>query len=198
MACGDRYRYLVKTTPSGLTPEEPFGKTWIDEEVKGPFDYHEWKVLADLLVDRAHKAHHKLGYDIEQKRVTAGKLAWSDSKWEALRERNNDLIAAWEGLPNVMFAAPGTAVPEAVQVCLDAVCLLDLCNAAIEAYGDQTEPLPAEKPAEDKGGKFGLGNKLNVGDWINNVVAIGIIGAIAYGAYKLVSMESRSSDGGGD
>ena len=139
MACGDRYKHLITTT-SGFTVEHPFG-TGLDAEIKGPGDYLEWYKLADHLVAAAYGAFVKLG-EVEQERG-------SYPKWNGLVERNNAMIEAWDDLPYPFVQiSPMFDVQKAVQVTLDAVCMLELANEGIESYGVIVDPVASlHKPS---------------------------------------------------
>ncbi len=162
-ACGERYRYLLKTG-SGLTPDSPYTKV-LGEEVPNPYNYHEWKEAAELMWSRAWDALQRLG-EIETK---LGK-GWP--KWNEVQPTYERTREAFDKLPNVMLVAPITGVPLAIKVAEDFACVLDMADTAIEGYGHK-----ATSGGATKGG--------GGGSWVDLLLPVALIGGIGYGVYYL-------------
>lgn len=129
MACGDRFKYLAKTT-SGLTLDSP--GTILPATPMGQQIYSEWYDLARRLSAQANAKMNELGA-IEE---TQGNYP----KWNMLVSMNNDMTEAYEGLSNpaLVFDYAG-ARDEAMAVVRQALCLYEQSSDAIASYSPTTK-----------------------------------------------------------
>jgi len=187
MACGDRYKHLIVTS-DGYTLDNLYGNF--------PFasDYTGWKIRAEQLVELANDAYLRLG-DIEGAKGVA-------THWNALNPLQNNLIVHLDELEDdwhQITATQGTVeeINKAAQVAVEAVCLLDRANAAIESY-DELPTVPGEPPGTDpsipditptpKDDRPGGANAPSGAPWwigpVLGASAVIITGALAYGAWQ--------------
>jgi len=182
MACGDRYKHLIVTV-DGYTIDNPYGAT--------PFgsDYTGWYSRAEQLVEMANDAFRRLG-EVECQKSggsncsdpqNASSPSWT--KYNSLIHLQNNLFAHFEDLESdwhqISFTQ-GTveAIGEAMQVCIEAVCLLDRANVAIQSFGVQPDVLPdiTPTPKDDRDPW-----------WLWPLVGAGatlVVGAVGYGLYQ--------------
>ncbi len=168
MACGDPYKYLV-VTKDGYTIDNQYGWT--------PYasDYSGWYDRTKELVEMANDAFHQLG-DIEA-------ATGSYPKWNALIPLQNNMIAHFDELESdwhqISFTQ-GTqeAIGEAVQVSIEAICLLDQANAAIKSYGGKPNVIPDITPPKREDQEPW---------WLRPLIGAGVaitVAAVGYGLYQ--------------
>jgi hypothetical protein len=200
MACGEAYLKKYAVTPNGKTIDDPYSPPASFR------DYERWRGVASRMWELMHFNFVVLGEE-EDRRVKAGDLAWESSKWNELvgeaGSPDGSLYkrlqafhgAVWQSFDDWPEITWANDIDELRALIRDIACTWEKVDKALATYDPKKVP---DQPTADepKAGKFGGGSKLDVGEWINNVVAIGIFAAIAYGAYKLVSMDSKSDEGG--
>lgn len=195
MACGDAYVKTFAVTSDGETIDSPGTATVLN--------YERWRAVAARMWELMHASLMVLGEE-ESKRVTSGKLLWEDSKWNTfigeagspdgtlykrLQKFHGGIWQSFDDWPEISWS---NDISEVRNLCRDIACTWEQIDTAIVAYDPSKAP---PKPGAEKPGAGKMG-KLDVGEWINTVVAVGIIGAIAYGAYKLMAIDAKSNEGG--
>jgi hypothetical protein len=164
MACGDRYLPLI-VTHSGYTPENPFGVA------PTLADYNsEWHPLASKLAG-AVSSHMAALHATELKQATGGTPKFLDlaDDWAAFLRR-------YEALPSMLIVLnPVNPQPirKAIDVTLEAACMLEQIDDAIAAYGESPPELPTP-------GRAPAPKPPSLADGFSTVVVVGAIAALAY------------------
>ncbi len=194
MACGDAYLKTFAVTADGKTMDDPY------VGLASVGDYEAWRATAMRMWELMHRNFIVLG-EAEKKRVDEGKLLWEDSAWnrlvgaagspdgtlfQRLLKFHGAIWQSFDDWPEITWESDITELRNLIR---DTACTWEEIDTAIVAIDPTLAPkVPGgETPGPEKKG----GGKFDLGDWINNVTAIGLLAIIAYAAYKLVSTEAR-------
>lgn len=140
--CGETYWHMIKTG-LGTTPSQPFWAIGAMLGVASIEDWNAWHDLAEKLYEQANAALKRLG-DIE---TAKGK---GFPKWNAAIAQQNTMWASREAMGSFWTKSPSEGVPLAIDVCKQAVCLLEIVDEGLASYGHKTTP-GTKKDPEKKG-----------------------------------------------
>lgn len=141
-ACGESYWGLIKTG-LGTTPESPFWALGAMLGVASPEDWNAWHGLAERLYAQANEAYKRLGAVEEAK-------GEGFPKWNAILPQQHATWSALKAMGSFWEHSPSEGVPLAIDVCKQAVCLLEMSDEALASYGKKPSPAGV-KPKEPKG-----------------------------------------------
>lgn len=176
MACGDKYRYLIRNDR---------GKTWEDpcDMFCSEFDYASWHRAAEGLVPRVVAQWGNLA-----------RLEWRQDKDKPIANSLRDQIAAYEAATRELRSPAGVLllesavaiggfVDQAVAVMGDGACALENLDAAFEQLDERIPEVPGVgRYPEDRGRGGTLLDAL--GDVAATVAVVGILGGAGYLAWK--------------
>jgi len=142
MACGDRYKHLIRTH-SGLTPDEPCG--W----VCSGFDYEDWKAAADGQI-YAQVARHWAHLEAEARKADAPEVVDElRERIEAYRSTHDDLPANWWSIDWTRpFEMYKPAILRVIANMREGACLLEIMDDAIAELGGKAPPSPGGPEAK--------------------------------------------------
>lgn len=160
--CGADYWELIRTSYGG-TPEEPLSGLSKVAGIAGPEDWYAWHSLAETLHDRAEDQFRRLG-EVESEKL--GGKNWPE--WNRNIAAQNDLHAAWEAMGSFWTTSATNGIPQAIRVCEAAVCLMEGVDRSLAVYGESS--MVAKGPIK--------------ATTMDTVIAVGILGAIAFAVYK--------------
>lgn len=143
MACGDRYAHLL-VTATGLSPANPY------DRLATSADFNEWEERArelSIVVRSFFDALRPVETDTAQ--------------WNALVERQNAMVAAYEALPTVLWDT-GASIAQAIDVCRQAACLLELIEDRLATYGAKPPPTPGAPEPTEKPSDFVFGTAAQI------------------------------------
>lgn len=170
MACGDRYRHLIRTK-RGYTLENPCGYACIGRDVI------DWADVARALVMRVDRAWSSLiasetgAGEAKAPAVPKSPLLMPDL--EEFRRQVEELPDFWD-LGTMLFRDERAMVNSTLGLLQDGVCLLDRIDAENEAIGGKPPPVPG--PPEETESSFW-------DDLLGAGIMVGIVGVLGVGLY---------------
>lgn len=167
MACGERYEHLA-VTESGYTPKNPYGAFVLVFK-----DYAEWKALAEKLIGFVNEHLSRL-QGIELKKDPAM------PQWNHAAKARATLLKNNEDLPRVqdsILMGDDEAIHLAIAVVAEALCVLDVTDAAIEGYSERAPEIPSITPAPKPPGP-------NLLEGFGSVLVVGAVLVAAYFVFK--------------
>lgn len=183
--CSKKYLDLVRTR-TGLTPEKPWTSI-LGINLPSMFEYEEWKSLAEELTEAAHRQFVYLG-DLEA-RTSDGT---HHPHWNRLLGESQIVQQQTEALPSALLSAFDPTemswkedVEQAITASVDAACLLEKVDEAIDSYGvpvpspGVTPKAPAQKPDRDGIGVLGM------------IGVLALAGAGVYGVIRYTRKEDK-------
>lgn len=150
--CGADYWSLIRT-PAGGTPEEPLTGMAKIAGVADPEDWWAWHTLANKLHDKASEEFRRLG-DVEAKKLGGSK--WPE--WNKNISAQNALHEAYSAMGGFFTTSPTNGIPQAIEVCEAAVCLMEGVDRSLAIYGESSrvEPKAPEATLGEKAIGWGL------------------------------------------
>ncbi len=180
-ACPEgKYAALLKTPDGqwgvlgGLTPEQPFTL------VPNVFAMSEWFAIADRVITRGEAAFRAYSSFKAPEEWTAEENArWNQLKdeWYAVKERYDNVESPWNIL-DWTHASAGSYITDLVNVSVDAACMWQQFDVALEGMGGK----PPGPPDPDKLPKPGM-SIFEKALWVGGFVAGGA--ALLYVAGKV-------------
>lgn len=160
MACGDKYRYLIRTA-SGRTPDDP---CYIHEGLCFPGEYDPWWVAAQNIAGQV-----KLRWDML---LGAEEAAGNAERSEMIRARVEAYLEVFAALPTSwtgdIWSGDNVLIAKAVTNMEEGVCVMDVLDGAIESLGGKAPEAGGDRPTEP--GFFD--------DLIEAVLVVGLVGTV--------------------
>lgn len=128
MACGDRYLHLL-VTAKGYTPENPWGAVLIIS------DYGEWHDLAGKMVSAVNVHMATLQAVEAREGLPLPEFNRLSAEWSAL-------LSHYDALPSFLLVVSESKTQRAKEVAIEAACVLEQIDAAIESYGEKPPVVP--------------------------------------------------------
>lgn len=161
-ACGDAYAGMIKTS-LGTTPSEPYYAIGKLTGIPSIEDWAAWRKLAEQLYKRAQEAFDHLGA-VETRRGRGF------PKWNSIVEPMNEAHKLEHDLGGFFTTSPADGIPQAMRLCEQSVCVLQLVDEALESLGELKTVSDATNPPEPT----------KWSDWILPALFVGGIGYAAY------------------